>query len=371
MGEGGTWLRVEEQGLDRPLRAGGAVLRSNGAVEVVGAGPARPRFFSPERKRGGPPTPRALLTPTSAEIQQQIENGRWGIPTRHWRGHQALCKDNRGPVDDEFAESEAEWGLALCLAPILGKSPIRAWRASTKGQCEHVLYEPLGRRAVERCVWGPGRERSRCSSAGLPGDGEETLQRRTEEGQHRLRGPLDRGRGCIAQSGGAADTVGTCGLGERRAAHRPGVEAESCPGGPCERRWACQTQTFLWRRRAETPHTSQILLDPSSTQVRGTGHPGGALYKADFTARPRFRYKLRTAGGAHRQAIGEDIRLYARLGGPRRRRVHRVRSKVGPKATPGINSWKGACTLGQCKPGNTLYMNNWGNQRRIYQAPPC
>ncbi|KAJ1108341.1 hypothetical protein NDU88_005717 [Pleurodeles waltl] len=77
------------------------------------------------------------------------------------------------------------------------------------------------------------------------------------------------------------------------------------------------------------------------------------------------------AGGAHRQAIGEDIRLYARLGGPCRRRVHRVRSKVGPKATTGVNSWKGACTLGQCKPENKLSMNNWGNHRRTYWAPPC
>ncbi|KAJ1188029.1 hypothetical protein NDU88_004794 [Pleurodeles waltl] len=98
----------------------------------------------------------------------------------------------RGPVDNELVKREAERSLALRLAPILGRSHIRAWRASTKGQCEHVLYEPLGRRAAERRDWGPGRKRSLRSSAGPPGDGEETLQRRTEERQRRLRGSLDR-----------------------------------------------------------------------------------------------------------------------------------------------------------------------------------
>ncbi|KAJ1129578.1 hypothetical protein NDU88_007945 [Pleurodeles waltl] len=39
-------------------------------VEVVSAGPARPRFFLPERKSGGPPTPRALLTPTSTGVRR-------------------------------------------------------------------------------------------------------------------------------------------------------------------------------------------------------------------------------------------------------------------------------------------------------------
>ncbi|KAJ1105525.1 hypothetical protein NDU88_002930 [Pleurodeles waltl] len=31
------------------------------------------------------------------------------------------------------------------------------------------------------------------------------------------------------------------------------VFVESCPGGLCERRWACRTRTFLQRRRAEAP----------------------------------------------------------------------------------------------------------------------
>ncbi|KAJ1153025.1 hypothetical protein NDU88_005792 [Pleurodeles waltl] len=61
--------------------------------------------------------------------------------------------------------------------------------------------------------WGPGRNWRRGSSAGLPGDGEETLRCGAEEGRHQLHGTLDRGRGCIALSGAAAGSVGTCGPG--------------------------------------------------------------------------------------------------------------------------------------------------------------
>ncbi|KAJ1150872.1 hypothetical protein NDU88_003659 [Pleurodeles waltl] len=250
--------------------------------------------FSPVRKVRGPPTPRALLTPTSAG---------------------ALCKDNRGPVDNEFVECEAVRGLALHLVPILGRGHIWAWRASTKGQCKHVLYEPLGRRAAERRSWDPGGKWSRGSSAGLPGDGEETLRCRNEEGQHRLRGPLDRGRGRTAPSGGAADAVGTCGLGVRRAVLRPSGGGRVLPGRTVRTTLGLPDPNFSLAKKSRGPQTSRTLLDPSSTEVRGTRHPGGALYKSNFTARPRLRYKLRTVGGAHRQAIGEDISLYARLGG--------------------------------------------------------
>ncbi|KAJ1180529.1 hypothetical protein NDU88_005750 [Pleurodeles waltl] len=144
----------------------------------------------------------------------------------------------------------------------------------------------------------------------------------TEEGWRRLRSPLDRGRGRIAPSVGAAGAVGTCGLGERHAALRPSGGGGVLPGWTVRMALGLPDPHFSPVKKSRGPQTYRTLLDPSSTGVRGTGHPGGALYKSDFTARPRLRYKLRTAGGVHRQAIGEDTR---------------------PKATPGVNSWKGAC----------------------------
>ncbi|KAJ1207721.1 hypothetical protein NDU88_003111 [Pleurodeles waltl] len=68
-------------------------------------------------------------------------------------------------------------------------------------------------------------------------------------------------------------------------------------------------------KKSGGPQTSRALLAPSSSGVRGTGHPGRALYEFDFTARPRLSYKLRTADGAHRRDIGEDIRLSAKIKG--------------------------------------------------------
>ncbi|KAJ1174921.1 hypothetical protein NDU88_000212 [Pleurodeles waltl] len=169
------------------------------------------------------------------------------------------------------------------------------------------------------------------------------LRRGAEEGRRQLRGPLDRGRGRIAPSGGAAGSVGTCRPGERRAALRPSGGGGVLPGWTARSALGLQDQDFSPVKKSGGSQTSRALPDPSSTGVRGAGHPGRALYEFDFTARPRLSYKLRTAGGAHRQDIGEDIRLSAKLKGPRRRRVHRGRSRVGPKATSGANSWKGAC----------------------------
>ncbi|KAJ1090071.1 hypothetical protein NDU88_003211 [Pleurodeles waltl] len=155
----------------------GAMLCSDRAVEVVGAGPARPRFFAREEER--------------------------------------RPSDTSGPPDSHERR--------------------------------------------ERHDWGPGIKWSRGSSAGLPGDGEETLRRRTEEGQRWLRGPLDRGRGRIAPSGGAADAVGTCGLGERRAALCPSGGGKVLPGWTVRAAMGLLDPNFSPAKKSGGPQTSRTL----------------------------------------------------------------------------------------------------------------
>ncbi|KAJ1088907.1 hypothetical protein NDU88_002061 [Pleurodeles waltl] len=126
--------------------------------------------------------------------------------------------------------------------------------------------------------------------------------------------PLIGGEGASLR---AAGLVRTCGPASGVLCTARAVETESCrvdrtigagPAGP----------GFSPVKKSGGPQTSRALLAPSSTGVRGTGHPGRALYESDCIVRPRLSYKLRTADGAHRQDTGEDIRLSDKLKGPSR-----------------------------------------------------
>ncbi|KAJ1173847.1 hypothetical protein NDU88_005672 [Pleurodeles waltl] len=101
-------------------------------------------------------------------------------------------------------------------------------------------------RAVERRDWGPGRNWSRGSSAGLPGDGEETLRDAAElrRGGASCTAPLIGGEGASLRVEERQVRLGPEGRGSAVLRSARAVEAESCPGGPCERRLACGTQTF-------------------------------------------------------------------------------------------------------------------------------
>ncbi|KAJ1173515.1 hypothetical protein NDU88_005347 [Pleurodeles waltl] len=141
--------------------------------------------FSPERKSRGPQTPLALLAPTSAGVRRVGHPGRapyesdftvrprlsYKLRAADGAHQRDIGEDIRLSAKIIGAQwttilSSAERGLALHLAPILGRGHIRAWRASTKGQCklENTFCmnpPPPGRRAAERCDWGPGRKWSR------------------------------------------------------------------------------------------------------------------------------------------------------------------------------------------------------------------
>ncbi|KAJ1163026.1 hypothetical protein NDU88_003489 [Pleurodeles waltl] len=96
---------------------------------------------------------------------------------------------------------------------------------------------------MERRDWGPRRNCSRGSSAGLPGDGEETLCRGAKEGQ-RCAAPLIGGEGASLRAEERQVRLRPMGRGSGVMRFARAVEVESCPGGPRNQRWACRTWTF-------------------------------------------------------------------------------------------------------------------------------